>query len=225
MKIVLAGGGRAGLSVAAHLVGAGHAVTLLDRDPAVTQLAFERYGIVSLTGDASDPRLMHEAEISRADVVVAMLPRDADNLAVAALGREAGAKRVMVRVKEDAYRTIYIGLGVDRILSETDVFIGALATAIEYEEVRTSMLLGNGEAVAFELSLSPTSAAVGRSVSELAASPGFPSSCVLAGIYVQGGRVEAPRGASVLSAGCNVLLVCRRSEMSAAIEFFTRPPA
>src|SRR5262249_16539761 len=131
MRIVIAGGGRVGLSVAAHLADSRYEVTLLDRDPAVTSRAFERHGIVALTGDATDPGLMDEAEVNRADVVVALLPRDADNLAVVSLAKAAGAKRVMVRVKDDAYRAIHLEQGVDRLLSETDVFIGALATAIE----------------------------------------------------------------------------------------------
>lgn len=222
MKIILAGGGRAGLSVAAHLSGAGHTVTLIDKDATVARLAFETHGIVSLAGDGTDPRLLNDADVSNCDVVVAMLPRDADNLAVAALSKRAGAKRIMVRVKEDSYRALYAASGVDRILSETDVFIGALATAIEHESVRTSMFLGNGEAVAFELTLPPESHASGRTVSSLATSEGFPTSCVFAGIYDADWQVHAPRGNSVIDPGATILLVARRSEISHVIDFFMR---
>jgi len=223
MKIIIAGGGRAGLSVAAHLLNAGHSITLIDKDTVVAKVAFETHGIVSLAGDATDPRLLTEAEVGEADVVVAMLPRDADNLAVAALSKTAGAKRIMVRVKEESYRVIYANSGVDRILSETDVFIGALATAIEHENVRTSMFLGNGEAVAFELTLPPGSHAAGRTVSSLATSEGFPTSCVFAGIYDADWQVHAPRGGSVVEAGATILLVARRAEISTVIDFFMRP--
>ncbi len=222
MKIILAGGGRAGLSVAVHLSGAGHAVTLIDKDGDVAKLAFEAHGIVSLTGDGTDPRLLAAAEVDKCDVVVAMLPRDADNLAVAALSKRAGAKRIMVRVKEESYRALYAASGVDRIISETDVFIGALATAIEHESVRTSMFLGNGTAVAFELTVPPDSHAAGRTVSSLATSEGFPTSCVFAGIYDASWQVHAPRGGSVVDAGATILLVARRSEISTVIDFFMR---
>lgn len=225
MKVIIAGGGRAGLSVAVHLSEARHAVTLIDKDPVVAQVAFENHGIVSLAGDATDTRLLAAAEVAKADVVVAMLPRDPDNLAVAALAREAGSKRIMVRVKDDAYRTIYARSGVDRILSETDVFIGALATAIEHDCVRTSMFLGNGEAVAFELTLPAESHIAGRTVSDLATSAGFPASCVFAGIYGADWQVQAPRGASVIEAGATILLVARRKDLSTVIDFFLSRPA
>ena len=223
MKVVIAGGGRAGLSVAIHLLGAGHAVTLLDRDAEVARAAFEMHGLVALAGDGTDPRLLHDAGMQRADVAVAMLPRDADNLAFAALSRACGAKRIMVRVKDETYRAIYKDTGVDRIISETEVFIGALATAIEHESVRTSMFLGNGGAAAFELQLTAGAQIAGRTVSEIAADPAFPRSCVFAGLYEPSGEIRAPRGNSVIAPLATLLLVAQRREISSVIEFMLRP--
>lgn len=222
MRVVIAGAGRAGVSLAAHLLAAGHRVTILDRDANITATAFERHGLVALTGDATDARVLKEAEIASADIVVCMLPRDADNLAVAALSKAAGAQRIMVRVKDEEYRAIYLVAGVHRILSETEVFVGALATAIEHDGVRASMLLGNGEAVAFELEIASTSHAAGKTVTEIASNADFPRSCVFAGVYELDGRVHAPRGGSVIAAGATVLLVAGRADIGAVIDFFTR---
>jgi trk system potassium uptake protein TrkA len=78
---------------------------------------------------------------------------------------------------------VYLAAGVDRILSETEIFIGALAAAIEHEAVRHAMLLGNGESVAFEVLIPETSQSVGRTISDIASLPEFPVSCVFAGLY------------------------------------------
>jgi trk system potassium uptake protein TrkA len=222
MKVVIAGAGRAGLSVAIHLAASGHDVALVDRDPSVTRVAFETFGLVALEGDATNARILRTAEVDRADVVVAMLPRDADNLAVAALARAAGAKRIMVRVKEEDYRSIYVAAGVHRILSETDVVIGALATAIEHDGVRASMWVGKGDAAVFELELPMDTAFAGASVSDIAKVDGFPPSCVLAGLYDDDGRVVAPRGNSVIEPATTLLLVARRDELGDVIDFFMR---
>ena len=90
---------------------------------AVARRAFEQHGLVSLAGDATSARLLRGADVSRADVVVFMLGRDADNLAVALLAQATGAKRVMVRMRDTEYRSVYLAAGVHRILSETDVLI------------------------------------------------------------------------------------------------------
>lgn len=222
MRVLIAGAGRAGLSVAVHLATMGHEVTIVDRDDAIATSAFERHGLVSLVGDATDAGLLKEAEVGRADVVVAMLRRDADNLAVALLAQAAGAKRVMVRMRDPDYRSVYVRAGVHRILSEIDVFIGAMATAIEHPGVRHAMVLGTGESVAFELDIPVDAMVAGRTVSVVAGSRGFPASCVFAGLYRPDGRVEAPRGSSIVAGGATVLLVAARDELAEVIAFFLR---
>ena len=223
MKIVIVGAGRAGLEVALHMTRIGHAVTVIDHDERVTRRASQKYGIVALTGDATMAAVLDESDLGTADVVVAMLRRDADNLAVALLARAAGVHRVMVRMRDNAYRPVYAAAGIDRVLSETDLLTGAVATAIEHEAVRHAMLLGDGSAIAFELSIPPESAVAGTTVMDLAARRDFPKSCVVAAIYQQDGSVGAPRGSSVVEAGTTVLLVARADEVGAAVQALTAP--
>jgi trk system potassium uptake protein TrkA len=189
-------------------------------DTAVTRRASEQYGLVALTGDATVAANLQEAEIDQSDVVVAMLRRDADNLAVALLARSAGVARVMVRMRDNAYRSVYASAGIDRVLSETDLIIGSIATAIEHDAIRHAMLLGNGGSVAFELTIPAGSAAVGKTVGELATAPGFPSSCVFAALYRRDGSIEAPRGSSTIESGTTVLLVARTDELTRTVEHF-----
>ena len=115
MRIVIVGAGRAGLEVATHLTRVGHHVTIIDHDEAVTRRASEQHGLVALCGDATVAAVLEEADITQSDVVVAMLRRDADNLAVALLARSAGVSRVMVRMRDNAYRSVYAAAGIDRL--------------------------------------------------------------------------------------------------------------
>lgn len=225
MRVVIAGAGHAGLSVAVHLQRGGHDVTVIDRDEAPARRALEQYGLVSLVGDATSVRVLRDADVSRADVVVAMLRRDADNLAVALLGKEVGVRRVMVRMRDTEYRGVYLAAGVHRILSETDVLIGALATAIEHDAVRHSMVVGTGESLAFEIVVPHGARVAGQTVRDVAADPGFPASCVFAGMSESGGAVAVPRGSSVIEPGVGLLLVVRQDDLSRTIEFFMRPGA
>jgi trk system potassium uptake protein TrkA len=221
MKIVIVGAGRAGLEVATHLTRSGHAVTIVDNDEAVTRRASEHYGLVALVGDATIAAVLEDAAVAQSDVVVAMLRRDADNLAVALLARAAGVERVMVRMRDNAYRSVYAAAGIDRVLSETDLITGSIATAIEHEAIRHAMLLGDGSAIAFELTIPEKSGAAGRTVMELAARPDFPASCVFAAVYQADGRVEAPRGSSLVQEGTTVLLVSRADEVARAVRALT----
>lgn len=219
MRIIIAGAGRGGLSLGVHLQGQGHAVTILDRDAAVSHRAQNEHGLVALSGDATDASLLRQADPARADVVLAMLHRDADNLAVAMLARALGAARVMVRMRDPDYRGVYEKAGIDQILSETEVLVGALATAVEHEQVRHSMVLGSGEAVAIELAIPEGARVIGKSVGDVASEERFPRSCVVAGMSLER-KVEAPRGNSVFAPGMQILLVVAREDLTRAIEIF-----
>lgn len=222
MRVVIAGAGRAGISVAIHLLSAGHDVVVVDQDATIIEQAFEHHGLVALVGDGTDMAVLDEAEVGRADVLVALLRCDADNLAVAMLAKAAGARRVMVRMRDPAYRPLYAAAGVSRVLSEIDVFVGALSTAIEHDAVSHAMVLGAGGSIAFEISVPKGAVVDGKSVSDLASAPGFPASCVLAALGDPAGAVSAPRGGSVVTAGMRLLLVAHRADLSAAVAFFTR---
>jgi trk system potassium uptake protein len=224
MKIIIAGAGRGGLNLAVHLQNRGHGVMIVERDPIVVRHAAEAYGIVTLEGDATDAATLRQAEPARADAILAMLHRDADNLGAGLLARSLGAKRIIVRMRDPSFRSVYEEVGIRQILSETDILVGALATAIEFEAVRHSMVLGSGEAIAVELNVPKESWVVGRSVSDIAASPLFPRSCVVAGM-VHEGAIKAPRGASVIEAGMDLLVVSAREDLSTVIDFFLRSTA
>jgi trk system potassium uptake protein TrkA len=221
MRVFIAGAGQAGVGVAVQLASLGHDVSIIDRDAALSGRAFEDHGIAAHVGDATDAALLKEADVGRADVVVAMLVRDADNLAVALLARELGARRVMVRMRDIDYRGAYMRAGVNRILSETELVVGAMAMSIEHASVQHAMLLGSGDSVAFELTVQNNAAVAGKTVSEIASDPAFPRSCVFGGLFDAKG-MESPRGASVIGGEKTVLLVSRREEMRAVVEYFER---
>jgi len=221
MKILIVGAGRAGLEVATQLSRLGHAVTIVDTDAAVVRRASEQFGLVAIAGDATTAEVLDDAGIGEMDIVVAMLRRDADNLAVSLLARAAGVERVMVRMRDNAYRSVYANAGIDRVLSETDLITGAITTAVEHDAIRHAMLIGDGSAIAFELTIPAGSAWAGRTVMELAARADFPKSGVFAALYREGGGVEAPRGSSVVDAGTTVLLVAQREDVSRAIAALT----
>ena len=221
MKIVIVGAGRAGLEVALHLTKIGHVVTVLDQDERVTRRASEQYGLVALSGDATVAAVLEEADIAQSDVVVAMLRRDSDNLAVALLARAAGVERVMVRMRDNAYRSIYAAAGIDRVLSETDLITGSVATAIEHEAIRHAMLIGNGNAMAFEITVPPGSPVEGLTVMESVKLAGFPASCVFAALYRADGGVEAARGSAVVHAGTTVLLVSKTDDVGKVVHLLT----
>ncbi|MDQ3031817.1 MAG: TrkA family potassium uptake protein [Myxococcota bacterium] len=222
MRVVIVGGGLAGTNLAGSLGRAGHAVTLVDRDPAIATRGFTEHGLATIVGDGTEPRVLSEADVGRADIVAAMLRRDADNLAVAAIARSLGSKRILVRLRDPSYRPIYARAGIDQVFGEIETMVGALSVAIEHPRVRHSMVLGTGASIAFEIVVPEGAEVSGRSVRDIGTSDEFPRGAVIAGIASADGSVVAPRGDSVVRGGHAILLVARGEDVTTTIELLTR---
>lgn len=224
MRVVIVGGGLAGTNLAHTLVGGGHRVTLIDRDPRTAARSLE-HGLATIVGDGTEPAVLREADIGRADVVAAMLRRDADNLAVGVIARAAGAKRILARLRDPDYRELYARAGIDQVFGEVETMVGALSVAMEHPRVHHSMVLGKGESIAFEIVVPERASVAGKTVREVGTSEGFPRGAIIAGIAPASGAVVVPRGDAKIHEGDAVLLVARREDVAAAIEFLSRVEA
>ena len=221
MRVVIVGGGLAGTNLAGALGRAGHAVTLVDRDPATAARGFTEHGLATIVGDGTEPRVLAEADVGRADVVAAMLRRDADNLAVAAIARSFGAKRILARLRDPSYRPIYARANIDQVFGEIETRVGALSVAIEHPRVRHSMVLGQGQSIAFEIVVPTDARIAGMTVKDVGTSEGFPRGAIIAGIAPKDGPVLVPRGDAIIRGGEAVVLVARREDVAPAIDFLT----
>lgn len=225
MKIVLAGGGRVGGALAARLVAEGHAVTVIDRDREVCELIFEEVGAVTITGDATDARVLDEAGIANADVAAGLLARDADNLAFAMLVRGLSSARVMVRMLDASFREAYRLAAVRDVIAEAEIVVSRIVTEIQFPEVGGSLPLARGDAILFELPIAPRALVSGKNVAQIRGTPSFPRDVVFIGIVDPEGRIELPTGASVLRPGHVAILVARREDIGQAVACLTTEPA
>jgi trk system potassium uptake protein TrkA len=221
MRVIIVGGGLAGTQLARTLGDIGHTVTLIDRSPEIASRGFTVHGLATIVGDGTEPQVLAEADVARADIVAAMLRRDADNLAVGAIARALGARRVLARLRDPSYRAIYASAGIDQVFGEIETMVGGLSVAIEHPRIRHSMVLGGGDSIAFEIVVPERARVAGRTVREIGTSPGFPRGAVIAGISEATGGVVAPRGDSVVRGGSGVLLVSRRQDLTATLDLLT----
>jgi trk system potassium uptake protein TrkA len=224
MKIVIAGGGRVGGTLAARLVAERHQVTVVEKDSATCNRLFEDIGVVTVCGDANDPHVLDSAGISGADIAAGVLARDAENLAFSTLVRSMSKARVMVRMLDSRYRAAYRLAGVSELVEEAEVVVAKMTTAIDFPQVAGSLPLAAGDAILFELEVSPKALVSGRTVAQVRGLPAFPRECVFIGLLDPEGRITLPDGNTVLRAEHTIILVARRAELARAVECLTQEP-
>lgn len=98
MRVVIAGAGSVGRSIARELINNGHEVLLIDHNAAEVQPS--RVADASwLLADACEMSALHEAGLESCDVVVAATGDDKANLVVSLIAKtEFGVPRTVARV-------------------------------------------------------------------------------------------------------------------------------
>jgi len=81
-RIIIAGGGRAGLETAERLDGRGHTVVLIEADEDRAAEIADEYVAMVIQGDATRPSILEQADVEAADAVAGLTDDAATNLAV-----------------------------------------------------------------------------------------------------------------------------------------------
>lgn len=120
MRIVIIGAGEVGRHLARSLQHEAELI-LIDSDSRELADAEEGLDTLTLVGDGRHRSVLRQAEVQRADLVLAVTANDSINVISAALARELGAARTVARVDDPAFyeseRGIEVGvLGIEAAL-------------------------------------------------------------------------------------------------------------
>jgi trk system potassium uptake protein TrkA len=223
MYIVIAGAGLVGGALAERLIADRHDVVVIDQDKGVCEWIASRLGALALHGSCTDIEVLEQAGIAKAEVAVGTTRADADNLAFALLAKSQNVPRVIARMRNRRYEAAYREAGVTTTVHVGDVFVNQLLLDIEEPHLRRVATFGAG-GVSIVVDTVPEGAAVsGRTVGQIAAEEGFPSECVITGIYrPDGQKFIIPRGQMEVRAGDRVFLVAEHANLRKASKFLHR---
>ena len=82
LDIIVAGGGRVGFQTAELLANRGHDVTIIEPDERIVSEIADEWVATVIQGDATDPDIIEQAGIDRADAIAALTGETGLNLAV-----------------------------------------------------------------------------------------------------------------------------------------------
>ena len=103
MKIIIAGAGKVGHSVAALLAEEGHDLTIIDRDPETIQHISNTRDVICVEGSATNPGTLREAGAEHADLLLAATEQDEVNMVCGISARKMGTAHVIARVRDPEY--------------------------------------------------------------------------------------------------------------------------
>ncbi len=203
MRVVIAGAGSVGRSIARELLVSGHDVTLVDRSPGamrVAQVAEADW----LLADACELATLSAARVDECDVVVAATGDDKANLVISLLARtEYGVPRTVARVNNPKNEWMFDeAWGVDVAVSTPRIMTAMVEEAVAVGDLVKIFTFHQSGADILELTLPEGSPLVGVRVGTIA----WPQDVVLACI-VRGPRPLSPSADDTLEAGDELLFV------------------
>jgi trk system potassium uptake protein len=204
MRVAIAGAGNVGRSIASELIGNGHQVMLIERQP--RQLRPERVPDAEwVLADACELSSLEEAELSDCDVVVAATGDDKANLVVSLLAKtEFAVPRVVARVNRAENEWLFTEQwGVDVAVSKPRLMAALVEEAVTVGDLVRLMTFRQGEANLVEITLPLDAPFVGEPVRSVP----LPRDSALVTI-LRGKRVLVPTPDDPLEAGDELIFVC-----------------
>lgn len=165
MRVIILGCGRLGGLIADSLDVAGHAVVVIDRDPAAFALLRRAFAGEQISGFGYDRHVLEQAGLDRADAFVAAMSGDNQNLVAAlAAKRRFRVPIVVARIFDPVRARIYLAQGI-RTVSPVQWSAGRVHDILVHPAVEGEREFGNGEVSQIRVVVPP--ALDGREVREV----------------------------------------------------------
>ncbi|MBM4462076.1 MAG: TrkA family potassium uptake protein [Chloroflexi bacterium] len=168
MRTIIIGCGRMGAGLAQILSRSGHAVTVVDKDPASLERLGPAFKGNVIKGVGFDREVLLAAGVEKVDGLAALTDSDEVNIVVARIASQVfRVPRVVARLHDPRKADIYRRLGLQTVAPIT-WGIKQVADLLSYSPLDAILSLGSGEAnvVAVEIPL----LLVGRTARELTVS-------------------------------------------------------
>ena len=203
MRVVIAGAGNVGRSIARELIANGHQVLLVDRDPKAIK-PDSVPGAEWLLADACEMDTLTEARLDSCDVCIAATGDDKANLVHSLLAKtEFGVPRTVGRVNHPGNEWMFDEVwGVDVAVSTPRLISALVEEAVSVGDLVRIFTFQQGQANLVEMTLPPRSPKVGTMLRDIQ----WPGDCVMVAV-IRDGRAMAPEPEGALEGGDELLFV------------------
>ncbi len=203
MRVAIAGAGNVGRSIALELLGNGHEVLLVEREPRAMKVDTVPRA-EWLLADACELETLVQAGVQTCNVVVAATGDDKVNLVVSLLAKtEFGVDRVVARVNHPKNEWLFNeSWGVDVSVSSPRLLAAVVEEAVSVGDLVRLLTFRKGGANLVELTLADDAPLVGKLIGTVP----WPNDSALVAVLREG-RVVLPTPDAALEAGDELLLV------------------
>ena len=208
MKIVIVGSGKIGTTIIESLLSEGHDITVVDNNPQVVSQISNIYDVMCVCGNAADYDTLAEAEVQKAEMLIAVTGSDELNMLTCFFAKRMGAKQTVARIRNPEFNDknlgfvrhqldISLSINPERLAAQEVFNILRLPSAVNIETFSRR----NFEMV--EIILKPDSPLDGMSLIDLRKKY---KASFLVGVVRRGEDIFIPDGNFVLKSGDHIAI-------------------
>jgi trk system potassium uptake protein TrkA len=212
--VIVVGAGEVGSYVAERLSKEGHDVAVVELDAQRLRAVEERIDVLAVQGSGTSPRVLEQAGLDKADLVVAVTSFDSVNLVAALVAKEAGVDQSVVRVEDTDLRTkeavpVHEAVGADLVIDPDQETAEEILELLEFPGATEIARMADGEVIVMGARLSADAPLVGRTLVDIAQEY-EPEWDFLFGALSRGNTTVIPRGDHRLEANDLVRVLCKK---------------
>ena len=176
MKIVIAGAGEVGSHLAKMLNNETNEVTVIDQRRDRLDAVVASTDVITVEGNPSAIRVLHEAGAHEADLFIAVNPSESQdvNIVSAMLAKKLGSKKVTARINNEEYLTyenklLFTEMGIDLMFYPEKIAAGEIVDLLKRSATTDTLEFARGKLQIAVFKLEEESELIGMNMAEFSA--------------------------------------------------------
>ena len=173
MKIVIAGAGEVGSHLAKMLSNEANEITVIDSDYERLEVLRSHTDVITVVGNPSAIKTLHEAAVATADLFIAVNPSESQdvNIVSAMLAKKMGCKKATARINNEEYlsyenKYLFTEMGIDLLFYPEKIAAGEIVELLKRSASTDSLDFARGKLHVAVFKLEEESSMIGMNMAE-----------------------------------------------------------
>lgn len=175
MNIIIAGDGEVGFHLAKLLSGEHHNITIVDPHEELLKMIESHTDLMAVTGNSTSIEVLENANVKRADLLIAVVHDEQINIITCILGKKLGAKRTIARIQNSEYlyeanSQLFNSLGIDDMVCPENIAANELVKLLQQPAATEVFDFSDGKLMLFLVRLDEKALVLNQTLNEIASS-------------------------------------------------------
>ena len=219
MYIIIIGCGKIGYHLTSALLSAGHEVVAIELSARKLVTVLDELGSVAVGGDGTEPSVLEEAGVERADVLIAVTGDDENNLVACQVAKHLyNVPKTIALANHPENDNLLQKLGVDVVVSSSEIILTHVEEELPDHPLIHMLPLPGSVRELVGIHIPPDAAVVGKPVDEVT----LPFGTLISLLVGTDGEPRLPSNGIAFQADDEVIFLTTPASEDMLLDAFTR---